>query len=189
MHLTQKNPVGNICCITRDSLFIARKGLAITNKGKVWKYPQDSSIQRHKEREKWISGRCVNLLKIHRQFTPYAPLQGQCSADQCLKGSIRILNIMSSMPSSYPTSVLCTWKGLDPQLRCSEDAKSSSSLRGCIQHFSLLSGRAMHFSTFSILQCAIPWRPQPARVPAGSTWPFKTYMPLKVCLCMLLPNF
>lgn len=47
----------------------------------------------------------------------------------------------------------------------------------------------MHFSNFSILQWAIPWRPQPARAPAGSTWPFKTYMPLKVCVCMLLPNF
>jgi len=65
-----------MCCITRNSLFTARKGLSVINKGKVWKYPQGSGIQGHKKREKWISGSCARLLNTSKQFPPCAPLRG-----------------------------------------------------------------------------------------------------------------
>lgn len=188
-----RKPVGNICCIIRDSLFTARKGLAITNKGKVWKYPQGSTIQRHKEREKWISGTCANLLKTSRQFPLYALPQGQCCCRPVFKRAYT--NIKNNV--ILLASVLCTWKGVHPQLRSNavkmlrrwsaraappwEDAYSTSHHKvaePCIFPLSLFCG--------VLLPGDLNLPEYLLAVPGLSrlTCPQKC-----VCVCILLPNF
>jgi len=81
------------------------------------------------------------------------------------------------MEGTGPTAEVCWGKDVGEV-----NSKSNSSPSRHTQCFLLKSSRAVHFSTFSVLQLTIPWTLQPAKVTADGTWPLKPCMPSKMCV-------